>query len=125
MACNSFESVFETETLTITKVSGTQVNVRFELKTFGDASCSGAPTATEVYEGTATIDEQVTLTYDGQPTVFDQITAEISGEGTLKWTASVLADGQLVVDFEDNDAGSSPLVYPSNPNEGESVYTKQ
>lgn len=125
MPCAAHNGAFETETVTITKTSATQLSIRLELRTFATASCSGSPTKSEAFDGSVTIDGQTTLQYAGQPTVFDQVTATFPSEGSIKWTASILPNGQLVIDFDDNQQGSSPTVYPTRPDEGQTVYTRQ
>lgn len=126
MSCNSYGTTTEseTETITVTKTSDTQLEVAFVLSAYPNATCSG-PATVENFQGTVTIDGQTTASYQGQPEAFDQLTATVATEGTFRWLGTVRSNGQqMVIDFEDNDIDSS-TVYPTDPNEGQSVYTKQ
>jgi hypothetical protein len=71
------------------------------------------------------VDGQTTLTRDGQSQVFDQVTVAVTGEGTVKCLMTVLPNGRLLIDFDDNNGSSSSTAYPSNPNDGTSMYVKQ
>jgi hypothetical protein len=114
----------EAETLTLSKTSATQLNVTVDFKTYtASTNCTGV-SVPEHYTGTVTLDGPTTATYQGQATAFDKMTANITDVGSLKWIGTVLSDGKMVIDFEDNGADSS-TTYPSNPNEGQTVYTKQ
>lgn len=115
---------FETERVMITKASATQLNVSFTLNTFNNAACGGTPSA-DPASGTATIDGQTTGTRNGQTTALDRITAQFPNQGPVRWVATVLSNGRLLIDFDDNNAGSSATVYPTNLNDGTDEYVKQ
>ena len=121
MSCASFGAESESETLTISKASDTVLNVEFVLRTYAGSGCTGTP-AIENVKGTVSIDSQTTLSYGGQSRTFDQLTLSAGGYPGYKWTGAVV-NNALVIDFEDND-NESTTAYPTNPNEGESVYSK-
>lgn len=117
----------ESETVVITKVSDTSFKADFEIRGYANATCTGTPALVERPTGTVTIDGQTTLTYGGSATTFDQLTLTNASFGgtalpNFKWTGAVV-NGKLVIDFEDND-NESTSAYPTNPNEGEGVYSK-
>jgi hypothetical protein len=37
----------------------------------------------------------------------------------------LLADGRLIIDFYDGAPGSSSATYPTNPDDGTTIYVKQ
>lgn len=127
MPCQSYNGGYEAETLVITKVSDTSVKADFDLRSYTNSTCSGTAASTEKATGTVTIDGQTSLTYNGAATTFDKLTltnATVDGSAlpNFKWTGAVV-NGKLVIDFEDNNSEST-TTYPSNPNEGQSVYNK-
>jgi hypothetical protein len=125
MGCISYDpGESEKETAVVTKTADNRLAVQFALTSYTNETCAGAGTL-ENFTGQVVIDAQTTATYGGNSEPFDQVTATIVNEGTFKWLTTVRANGtQLVIDFEDNGNESS-TVYPTNPNEGQSVYTKQ
>jgi hypothetical protein len=121
MACSGSE----TETFTLTKTDATHLTGQVVQKSYGNPSCTGAPTSTQTFNATISIDGQVTVMKSGLPVSLDQVTANVdSGIGIIKWMATVLPNGQLFVDFDDAGVSSS-TAYPSDQTEGYNTYDKQ
>lgn len=125
LSCSQSGAVFESESVTIARASDTELTGQIVLRTYNSAGCTGTPAKTETSVVAARIDGQTTLARGGQPQVFDQVTVAVTGEGTVKWLMTVLSDGRMLIDFDDNNASSSSTVYPANPNDGTSIYVKQ
>lgn len=115
----------ESEVLTIGKVSATQLTYDFVTTEYATTDCTGNSVAVDQPpRETAAIDGQAQRTYQGTAREFDLLSVATGGGTVTKQTSTVLPDGRLVIDFDDNEQSSSTN-YPSNPNEGQTVYTKQ
>jgi hypothetical protein len=116
----------EKELAEVKKTAADKLAVTLTLSTYNNTTCAGAAASAETNAGTVTIDGQSTATYSGAAQTLDKLSVAIAwgpGAGTYKWTGAVLSN-QLLIDFEDNGVSSSTN-YPSNPNEGQSLYAKQ
>lgn len=125
MACTPSGLNSDGESITFRQASDNELTLTWNFQTFtGNTNCTGTP-VNDTVTGTVTLDGQTTATHQGQARTFDRMTATVDNPSvTLKWIGTILPDGAMMIDFKDNGAESS-TVYPTNPDEGETVYTKQ
>jgi hypothetical protein len=115
--------LYARETFTLAKTGDNALSMQLVVRFYGASSTCTTETTADTYTGTVSITGQTTASYQGSARQFDRVAMESPQiQGTEHWLAGILADGRLLIDFDDVNQTTE---YPTNPNEGNTIYTKQ